>query len=74
MTVVMDLAKQTCQANIPIVNNVRRKQKQQHRQLRPGVRFEQTQTNSHAQSTKSRQSDAMVDDINDKPKNASRVR
>jgi hypothetical protein len=39
---------------------------------RPGVRFEQT--HMYVQSTKNRQSDAMVDDINGKPKKASRVR
>jgi hypothetical protein len=57
----MDLAKQHLYSKQP-------------RQRRPGVRFEQTQTNSHVLSTKNRQSDAMVDDINGKPKIASKVR
>jgi hypothetical protein len=64
------------QANIPMLIMSEGEQKQP-RQRRPGVRFEQTQkceSNSHAQSTKYRQSDVLVDDINDRPKKDSRVR
>lgn len=69
MIVVMDLAKQSSPSLIMSEGN-----RSNLVSVGPVFDSNKLKTDPHAQFTKNRQSDATVDDINDRPKKASRVR